>query len=239
MQEVPAYIDDMKRLRVIRGYSQVDLDNRVGVADGYTAKIETQVKRPSVSMLGYFAEALHADVRLIAREDDDMSQGGRKSGRFSKNKGSRVETEITNDLKSLGVDAERIVLSGAAGRFHSALEHDIRIEDLKAEVKARADGNGFIQLEAWMGTADLLMLRRDRRKPDVFMNWDTFVKLITAYTKRRDATCTSASLATSTETPSASTSGSLSNVTPLLPRSPARSPKSVSSAKPTKHQPTK
>lgn len=223
--QAPAYINDMKRLRLLRGFSQVDLDNRVGVADGFTAKIETEVKRPSVPMLGYFAEALGADVRLIEREDEEMSIGGRKSGRFSKNKGSRIETEITNDLKERGIDAERIVLSGAAGRFHSALEHDIRVEDLKVEVKARADGKGFVQLEQWMGTADLLMLRRDRRKPDVFMNWDTFCKLIDAYHDQRSIKCTSASSPTDTETTNDTSSGSLSNVTPLSPRSASTSPK--------------
>lgn len=230
--QAPAYIADMKRLRLLRGFSQVDLDNRVGVADGFTAKIETEVKRPSVPMLGYFAEALGADVRLIEREDDDMSIGGRKSSRFSKNKGSRIETEITNDLKERGIDAERIVLSGAAGRFHSALEHDVRVEDLKAEVKARADGKGFVQLEQWMGTADLLMLRRDRRKPDVFMNWETFCKLIEAYHHQRSIECTSAFSDTEGTIQSGSTSSLSSKVTPLLPRSATSSSTSQPSERP-------
>jgi len=188
MIDAPAYLADLKVLRRQQNISQVDLDQLVGVADGYTAKIESRARNLSLAMLGFFAEALDADIRLIRRKDDDMTQGGRKprSKNFSKNKGSRVEHEIVQKLREIGVEAERIVLSGAAGRFHSRLEHDIRIADtFQCEVKARANGEGFITLEQWMGTAAMLLLRRDRQDPFVFIPWDTFTKLIQAFEKER------------------------------------------------------
>lgn len=204
--QAPAYLLDLKALRVQRGMTQVDLDHRVGVADGYTAKLESQARVPSLNMLGFFAEGLDADVRLIPREDDDMSQGGRKprSARFSKDKGSRIENDIVHKLRDIGIEAERIVLSGAAGRFHSRLEHDVRLCDtFQCEVKARADGKGFIQLEQWMGTASMLFLRRDRQEASVFMPWETFVKLLGAYERERIRECTTP---TADATPSSSNS---------------------------------
>lgn len=58
---------------------------------------------------------------------------------------------------------------------------DLHILDLKAEVKARADGSGFKLLEAWLGPHDLLLLRRDRKRPLVCMPWEVYTQLITAY----------------------------------------------------------
>lgn len=203
MRAIPPYIEDMRLLRVAQQMTQVDLDSRVGVADGYTAKVESLARAPSLNMLCFFAEGLNADVRIIPREDSDMSQGGRKSGSFSKSKGNRIEADIVNKLKAIGVEAERIVLSGAAGRFHSRLEHDVRISDtFQCEVKARADGQGFIQLEQWMGTASMLFLRRDRQEAGVYMPWETFTKLISAFEEKRTGQCPTPTAAV---TPSSST----------------------------------
>jgi transcriptional regulator with XRE-family HTH domain len=187
-QPSPAYIADLKQLRAVRNITQVDLDSIVGVADGYTAKIESGARTLSLNMLGYFAEGLDADVRIIPREDDDMSQGGRKprAKNFSKDKGSRIENDIVHKLRDAGIDAKRIALSGAAGRFHSHLEHDVRIADtFQCEVKARANGEGFVTLEQWMGTASMLFLRRDRQEAFVFMGWEMFLKLMSAYERER------------------------------------------------------
>ena len=184
------YLLDLKAIRVASGISQSELDDMVGVADGHTAKIESGARTLSLNMLGFYAEAVDADVRIIQREDDDMSQGGRKpraqNGRAMKEKGSRIELEIVHRLREAGIEAERIVLSGAAGRFHSRLEHDVRVSDtFQCEVKARANGEGFLLLEQWLGTAAMLFLRRDRQDPFVFIPWETFEKLIGAYERER------------------------------------------------------
>jgi hypothetical protein len=44
--------------------------------------------------------------------------------------------------------------------------------DLTAEVKARANGEGFRQLAAWLGEHILLLLRRDPQQLLVLMPWE-------------------------------------------------------------------
>jgi Holliday junction resolvase len=98
--------------------------------------------------------------------------------RGSRIKGSRIEREIVQKHKDIGIFAERVPLSGAAGGSYSG---DVVIDrDLRAEVKARSGGAGFQTLERWMGDNDLLFLRRDRAEPMVAMPWATYEKLISA-----------------------------------------------------------
>ena len=109
----------------------------------------------------------------------------------SKRKGTRVENEIVQRHKDLGLHAERVPLSGAAGGSYTGdvvitVENELMTNFgpktikalLRAEVKARKQGAGFTTLERWLGTNDLLFLKRDRQDPMVVMNWDTYRKLI-------------------------------------------------------------
>lgn len=90
-------------------------------------------------------------------------------------KGARVERAIVAMHHDAGIAAEKVSRSGHAGP-------DLRIADqFTAEVKARKAGSGFVQLERWMGKADLLVLRRDRRSPLVCLRWELYVQLMTAY----------------------------------------------------------
>ena len=103
------------------------------------------------------------------------------SGRSSRNKGLRVEREIVNELKELGVDAERVPLSGAAGGSFSGdviISKDDPIGKLIAEVKARKNGSGFKTIEKWMGDNDLIFLKKNNQKPIVIMDWELFSKFI-------------------------------------------------------------
>lgn len=93
----------------------------------------------------------------------------------SKQKGSRIEREIVHLHTAIGIPAERIPLSGAAG---GSFTGDVIIGDLRAEVKARANGDGFKTLEGWLGKNDLLFLRRDRQQPLVVMPWAIYESLI-------------------------------------------------------------
>ena len=100
-------------------------------------------------------------------------------GRMSRNKGRRIENELVHKHKDMGVDCERVPLSGSAGgRFAGDLviEHDGAL--YRAEVKARATGNGFKTLEGWIGDHDMLFLRRDRAEPMVVLTWRTYAKLM-------------------------------------------------------------
>lgn len=96
-------------------------------------------------------------------------------GNSAKRKGDRVEREIVQLHQKIGVSAQRVPLSGAAGgRFAG----DVWINDMKGEVKARAEGSGFKTIERWLGDNDLLFLRRDRKSPLVVMPWNTYKELI-------------------------------------------------------------
>lgn len=96
-------------------------------------------------------------------------------GNSAKRKGDRIEREIVHLHQAMGVPAQRVPLSGAAGGHFSG---DVWIEDMKAEVKARAEGSGFKTLERWLGDNDLLFLRRDRKSPLVVMPWKTYERLM-------------------------------------------------------------
>ena len=97
----------------------------------------------------------------------------------SKRKGDRVEREIVEALRTIGVDAHRVPLSGAVGGDYSG---DLRLtvagRRFVAEVKARAGGDGFKTLEKWLAENDLLVLRRDRAEPLIVLPWATFALLV-------------------------------------------------------------
>lgn len=98
----------------------------------------------------------------------------------SKRKGNRIEREIVDLHRDIGVNCSRVPLSGAAGGDYSG---DIRIANLGiGEVKSRSQGQGFKTLEGWLGNNDALFLRRDRAKPLVVLSWETYVKLIQRFT---------------------------------------------------------
>jgi Holliday junction resolvase len=105
------------------------------------------------------------------------------SGARHRQKGSRIEREIVERHQALGVGAERYPLSGAS-RFRDS-GHDVDIypfgketAPLVAEVKARKGGQGFAQLERWLGTYDLLFLRRNHADPLVVMPWRVWAVML-------------------------------------------------------------
>ena len=98
--------------------------------------------------------------------------------RLSRTKGQRIERELVHLHRDAGISCQRVPLSGAAGGEYSG---DLRILDLRGEVKARANGAGFKQLETWLGNHDMLFLRRDRQRPLVLLPWQTYLKLMHAY----------------------------------------------------------
>ena len=105
------------------------------------------------------------------------------SGARHRQKGDRVEREIVERHQALDVHAERYPLSGAS-RFRGS-GHDVDIypfgreaAPLVAEVKARKDGQGFAQLERWLGEYDLLFLRRNHADPLVVMPWRVWAAML-------------------------------------------------------------
>lgn len=88
----------------------------------------------------------------------------------SKAKGTRVENLIVKLHTDLGIEAERMPLSGSLGGKY---RDDVLIggpEGVRAEVKARKHGEGFKTLEGWMKDCTLMFLKRDRQPPLVVMD---------------------------------------------------------------------
>ena len=88
-----------------------------------------------------------------------MSSGGSRS----RNKGYRGENELVKLLRSYGIRAERVPLSGAVGGKYSGdviLEYKGR--ELVGEVKRRE--RGFVSLYKWLDQKDILFLRSNRRE---------------------------------------------------------------------------
>jgi Holliday junction resolvase len=105
------------------------------------------------------------------------------SGARHQRKGDRVEREIVELHKQLGVPAERYPLSGAS-RFRGS-GHDVDVYvygkeevPLVTEVKARGDGSGFAVLERWLGEYDALFLKRNNATPLVVLPWRVWARLL-------------------------------------------------------------
>lgn len=114
-------------------------------------------------------------------------------GKPSRAKGLRIEREIVQRHKDMGVRAERVPLSGAAG---GSFTGDIIVvpeqerfrsdrHPLIAEVKSRKNGAGFATLEGWLASNDVLFLRRDRAEPLVVLPWSTWERLVSLMRERR------------------------------------------------------
>jgi hypothetical protein len=106
-----------------------------------------------------------------------------RGGRAPRSKGDRVERGIVAQHLDIGVFAERVPLSGAARYQGNGTDIDVYAlgrdaAPLRAEVKARKDGQGFATLERWLGNADALFLRRDRADPVVVLPWATWSRLL-------------------------------------------------------------
>jgi hypothetical protein len=102
-------------------------------------------------------------------------------GRSQKQKGNRREREVVHLHRELGVEADRVPLSGSVAGY----EGDVSIKagdfSLMAEVKARKDDKGFKTIKEWLGPFDLLVILEDRQEPLVVMPWTTYQTLIKSW----------------------------------------------------------
>lgn len=99
-----------------------------------------------------------------------------------KDKGDRAERFIVKELQALGLEAQRVPLSGAAGgKFVGDIVLEVPgIGKRLGEVKVRKDAQGFRLIEKWLreGLNDYLFLKRDYGKPFVVLTWDSFAELM-------------------------------------------------------------
>lgn len=105
------------------------------------------------------------------------------SGARHRRKGDRIERELVELHRAIGIHAERYPLSGAS-RFRGS-GHDLDVyafggdaAPLVAEVKSRKNGAGFSTLEKWLGEFDLLALRRNNAEPMIVLPWRTWAALL-------------------------------------------------------------
>ena len=104
-------------------------------------------------------------------------------GKFSRDKGARVEREFVHRLKDANVECDRVPLSGAVGGNYSG-DLTLRLPPcdktaLRAEVKCRKNGTGWTTLIKWLGDNDYLFLKQARKEPMVLMPWERFIDLVT------------------------------------------------------------
>jgi len=93
-------------------------------------------------------------------------------GRPSRDKGLRRERAIVEIHVKSAIRAERVPLSGAAHYRGNGADVDLYVrgaEPVKAEIKARGQGDGFRTIERWLGGSDALFLWRDRAAPLVVL----------------------------------------------------------------------
>jgi hypothetical protein len=104
------------------------------------------------------------------------------SGARHRQKGDRIERELVERHKAIGVHAERYPLSGASCFRGSGHDVDLypfgREAAPVAESKARKNGAGFTQLETWLGEYDVLFLRRNNAGPMVVLPWRVWAALL-------------------------------------------------------------
>lgn len=101
-------------------------------------------------------------------------------GRRSRDKGTRRERAIVELHTACGLRAERVPLSGAAHYRGNGADVDLYVRGdapIRAEIKARGDGDGFRTLERWLGTNDALFLWRDRAAPLVVLPLHVWLEL--------------------------------------------------------------
>ena len=111
-----------------------------------------------------------------------------RGGRAPGVKGGRVEREIVNMHRKMGLRAERVPLSGAMRYQGNQEDVDIypRGSDspICSQVKALGSERGTKTVLGWLGDADALFLRYDAepgspaRPPVVVLRWETWERLV-------------------------------------------------------------
>jgi hypothetical protein len=101
-------------------------------------------------------------------------------GKASRDKGLRRERAIVDIHMKCGLRAERVPLSGAVRYRGNGADVDLYVrgaEPVKAEVKARGQGDGFKTLERWLDGNDALFLWRDRAPPMVVLPLHVWIEI--------------------------------------------------------------
>jgi hypothetical protein len=103
-------------------------------------------------------------------------------GRMQRSKGARIEREVVELHRGLGLHAEWVPLSGASRYQGNGADVDIYLSPdrppICGEVKARVNGEGFATLERWLGDNGFLALRRNNAEPLIVVPWRVWALLL-------------------------------------------------------------
>lgn len=129
----------------------------------------------AVFVLVYVGMGLLYETILKLRRPDPMPNRSRQ-------KGDRFERECVTNLRELGVWAERVPLSGAAGgTFTDDLYVEVcgQREQIECKTRARAWGDlvGWLKAEKHAKPPYCLFIKADRTPTMVVMSLETFAKL--------------------------------------------------------------
>jgi hypothetical protein len=94
-------------------------------------------------------------------------------GRFSRDKGNRVERNLVKTFQRYGIPAIKVSRAYQPGEDLVLWPDDWKIT---VEVKCRA--RGWPQIQRWLGEGDLLVLAADRQEPMVVMSLDSYCQLV-------------------------------------------------------------
>lgn len=106
-----------------------------------------------------------------------------KRGRSNRRKGAERERQIVRMHLDMNIYAEKVPHSGAVQYKGKPSDVDVYINGRDAapwvtEVKARKNGEGFVQLERWLGDNQALYLVRNRKEPLVVLPWASYAELV-------------------------------------------------------------
>lgn len=96
----------------------------------------------------------------------------------SKQKGDRAERAIVDLLRSFGLEAYRVPLSGAVNGFKDDIEIRLGTQTLRLESKVRSKAFGNIY--RWLANSDCLVIKADNKEPLAIITLDRLAKLISA-----------------------------------------------------------
>ena len=103
-------------------------------------------------------------------------------GKASRDKGARFERDLVNIMKSGGIDAVRVPLSGMGhekdgGEFAGDLVVPMFGAREKFEAKKRGEATGFALIYRWLGKHRGLFIGADRKETLVVIRLSDFVAM--------------------------------------------------------------
>jgi hypothetical protein len=97
-------------------------------------------------------------------------------GKFSKDKGARVERDFVNRLNREGIAAKRVPLSGAMPNYKNDIVIPWLGGEIDGEIKARADG--FKEIYKWIQPVKVLFIKANRKEGLAVMRLKDFAELL-------------------------------------------------------------